>query len=58
MGRYGSLLTMEIYLKTIKILQDRNNKLLAIITPFNEHMMSASSIKKMDSITKAIKRRA
>ncbi|HPD78729.1 MAG TPA: hypothetical protein PLH88_09945 [Spirochaetota bacterium] len=48
-------LQWRFILKTIKILQDRNNKLLAIITPFNEHMMSASSIKKMDSITKAIK---
>jgi len=42
-------------LKTIKMLKERGNEILAVVTPFNRYMLTEESAKKHESIVSAIK---
>jgi len=43
-------LQWQFTLKTIELLKNRKNSILAIITPFNKYMMTPRSVAKMESI--------
>jgi len=51
----GSSLQWSYTVKTIKLLQGRNNRVLAIVTPFNRHMLTYESAQKYDILTNEVR---